>query len=131
MERVTVLAYRRARTDPAALPEGFWIRRKRMRRYIFAAAAVAALASAGSLVSNRAEAMSLPGAGHLAGTATSTEQVYLRCTRAWNGWRWVRSCVDVVPGYGYGGGYGPGYGYGGGYGYYGGWRPRPRYYGYY
>jgi hypothetical protein len=96
-----------------------------MRRYMFAALAIAALAGAGSLASSRAEAMALPGAGHLAGAAASTEQVYMRCTRYWNGWRWVRSCVDVGPGY-----YGGGYYYGPGYGYYG-WRPRPRYYGYY
>lgn len=102
-----------------------------MRRLMFAAAAVAVLAGAGTLLGSRAEAMPLTGAGHLADTATpAAEPVYLRCRRVWNGWTWVRSCVDIVrPGYGY---YGPGYGYyGGGYGYYGGWRPRPRYYGYY
>ncbi len=92
-----------------------------MRRFIIAAAAVAALAGAASLGSNRAEAMQ---AASGLTAAPAAEQVYLRCTRVWNGWRWVRSCVDV-------GGYGPGPGYyGPGYGY-GGWRPRPRYYGYY
>jgi hypothetical protein len=98
-----------------------------MRRFILAAAAVAALAGAGTFAGDRAEAMSLPGAGRLTDTPIA-EQVYLRCTRVWNGWRWVRNCVDVGPRY-YG--YGPGYGYGPDYGYYGGWRPRPRYYGYY
>lgn len=103
-----------------------------MRRFLFAAAAIAALAGATTLASSRAEAMPLAGAGRVAGAASSAEQVYLRCRRVWNGWTWVRSCVDISPVYGYGG-YGPsyGYGYGGGYGYYGGWRPRPRYYGYY
>ncbi|WP_315833306.1 hypothetical protein [Bradyrhizobium prioriisuperbiae] len=107
-----------------------------MRRLMFAVATVAALAGAGTLAGGRAEAMPLTGASHLAGTAA--EPVYLRCRRLWNGYRWERSCVDIIrPGYGYYGGYGPGYGYGygrgygygGGYGYYGGWRPR--YYGYY
>ena len=98
-----------------------------MRRLLFAAAVATALAGAGSLAATRAEAMGLPGACSLVGAATTaTEQVYLRCTRVWNGWQWVRRCVDVAPAYGYGGGY-----YGPGYGYYGGWRPRPRYYGYY
>ena len=97
-----------------------------MRRFIFAAAAVVTLTSAGTLIGSRAEAMPLAGTGHLAGIAAPpAEQVYLRCTRFWNGWRWVRRCVDVGPGYG-----GPGYN-GPGYGYYGGWRGRPRYYGYY
>lgn len=102
-----------------------------MRRLMFAAAAIVALAGAGTQAVSRAEATPLAGAGHLAGTAApSAEPVYLRCRRLWNGYRWERSCVDIIrPGYGY---YGPGYGYyGGGYGYYGGWRPRPRYYGYY
>ncbi|MEW6639989.1 MAG: hypothetical protein AB1586_05750 [Pseudomonadota bacterium] len=98
-----------------------------MRRFMFAAAAVAALAGASLMAGSRAEAMPL-NSGLTAPAAT--EQVYLRCTRVWNGWNWVRRCVDVAPSYGYGYGYGPGY-YGPGYGYYGGWRPRPRYYGYY
>lgn len=94
-----------------------------MRRFMFAAAALAALASASLATGGRAEAMPLNGG---LSAPAATEQVYLRCTRVWNGWTWVRRCVDVAPAYGYGGGY-----YGPGYGYYGGWRPRPRYYGYY
>jgi hypothetical protein len=83
-----------------------------MRRFILAAAAVAALAAASSLSPTPAQAMSLPGVAKPGSTA---EQVYVRCTRFWNGYRWVRRCVEV------GGGYG--YGYGGGY-----YAPRPRYY---
>jgi hypothetical protein len=98
-----------------------------MRRFIYAAAAIAALAGSASLTGTRAEAMALPGAGQVGSAAVSAEQVYLRCTRVWNGWQWVRRCVDVVPGPRY---YGAPY-YGPGYGYYGGWRPRPRFYGYY
>ena len=84
-----------------------------MRRFILASAAVAALAAASALSANRAEAMTLPSAG-LAKPDSAAEQVYVRCTRFWNGYRWVRRCVDVDGGYGYGGGY-----------YY---APRPRYY---
>ncbi|UTD28835.1 hypothetical protein [Bradyrhizobium sp. WD16] len=79
-----------------------------MRRFILASAAVAALA-AGALGVNRAEAMTLPG---VAKADRAAEQVYVRCTRFWNGYRWVRRCVDVDGGY-YGGGY---------------YAPRPRYY---
>lgn len=92
-----------------------------MRRFMLAAAAVAVLASTGSLVGTRAEAMPLAGAGLAGSVTTDAEQVYLRCSRFWNGWRWVRRCVEV--------GGGPAYGPGPGYGY--GWRPRPRFYGYY
>jgi hypothetical protein len=98
-----------------------------MRHFILAVATVAALAGAGMLVGSRAEAMPLVNANPLSGSATSpVEKVYVQCTRFWNGWRWIRRCVEAgPPAY-----YGPGAGaYGPGYGYYG-WR-RPRYYGYY
>ncbi len=97
-----------------------------MRRFIHVAAAVAAMACAGNLIGSRAEAMAMPGGSRLGAPTAAAEQVYLRCTRFWNGWRWVRQCVDVGgPVYYSGPGYpAPGYGY------YGGWRPR-RYYGYY
>lgn len=78
-----------------------------MRRFILASAAVAALAAASALGASRAEAMTLPGAG-LAKPDSAAEQVYVRCTRFWNGYRWVRRCVDVGGGYYY--------------------APRPRYY---
>ncbi len=76
-----------------------------MRRFILAAAAVAAFAAASSLGANPAQAMTLPGVAKGGSTA---EQVYVRCTRFWNGYRWVRRCVDVGGGYYY--------------------RPRPYYY---
>ena len=93
-----------------------------MRRLIIAAAAIATLVGAGLLVGTRAEAMPLAG---LSGQAKSdAEPVYLRCRRVWNGYAWVRNCVEVYGGpayyaprvyrpryYGYGGGYGGGYGY--------------------
>ena len=98
-----------------------------MRRFIAIAATLAATGLVGSLTSSSAQALTLPGPSAV--SASATQQVYLSCTRYWNGWRWVRRCVDDGAGYyapGYS--YAPGYGYG--YGYYG-WRPRPRYYGYY
>ncbi len=102
-----------------------------MRRMIQVAAATAVLACAAALPGTRAEAMAIPGAAAATTPAASVERVYLSCTRYWNGWRWVRRCVDAGPGY-YGPGpgyYGPGPGYyGPGYGY--GWRAR-RFYGYY
>jgi hypothetical protein len=77
-----------------------------MRRLSLAAAAVATFAGAGSLASTRVDAMPLPGAGGLGVAITGhelTEQVYLVCRRAWNGYRWVRTCYDGGPRY-YGGG---------------------------
>lgn len=69
-----------------------------MRRLILAAAAVAAVSAAGSLAASRAEA--LPLAGALAGAATTeAEQVRLVCTRAWNGYAWVRRCHETRPRY--------------------------------
>jgi hypothetical protein len=69
-----------------------------MRRLIFAAAAVAAVSAAGSLAASRAEA--LPLADALAGaTATQAEQVRLVCSRAWNGYAWVRRCYETRPRY--------------------------------
>lgn len=96
-----------------------------MRRFILGIATVATIAGAGMLAGNRAEAMPLVSASPLSGAAASpVEKVYLQCTRFWNGWHWVRRCVEAGPAY-----YGPGVGiYGPAYGY--GWR-RPRYYGYY
>jgi len=92
-----------------------------MRRLIFAALGAAALASAGSLASSRAEAMPM---GNVGATTGQAEQVALVCNRVWNGYAWVRQCYRTAPEY-----YAPrpyyGYGYGGYY------RPRPRYYGYY
>ena len=84
-----------------------------MRRLSLAAAAVATFAGAGSLASTGVDAMPLPGAGGLGVAITGhelTEQVYLVCRRAWNGYRWVRTCYDGGPRY-YGSG--PRY-YGGG-----------------
>jgi hypothetical protein len=84
-----------------------------MRRLLIAAAAVATLIGAGSLTGTRAEAMPLAG---LSGAVKSeAEPVYLRCRRFWNGYRWVRSCVEVYGGPAY---YAPRY-----------YAPRP-YYGY-
>jgi hypothetical protein len=97
---------------------------ERMRRFVDVAAMSVAMACAAALPGTPAQAMGMPaGAGPAAPAAV--EQVYLSCTRFWNGWRWVRRCVDAGPTY-----YAPppAYGYGYGYGY--GWRPR-RYYGYY
>jgi len=92
-----------------------------MRRLILAAIGAAALASAGSLVGSRAEAMPMGKVGVATGQA---EQVALVCNRVWNGYAWVRQCYQTAPRY-----YAPapyyGYGYGGYY------RPRPRFYGYY
>lgn len=95
-----------------------------MRRFIIAAVAVATLIGAGSLIGTRAEAMPLAG---LSGAVKSeAEPVYLRCRRVWNGYRWVRRCVEVYGGPAY---YAPrvyaprpyyGYGYGRR-GYYRGW----------
>lgn len=93
-----------------------------MRRLIIATIAFATLIGAGSLIGTRAEAMPLAG---LAGQ-TSAEPVRLVCKRVWNGYAWVRECVEVYdapryapryvepsyrPQYGYGGGYGGGYRY--------------------
>lgn len=94
-----------------------------MRRLMIAALAFATLMGAGSLIGTRAEAMPLAG---LSGQ-TSAEPVRLVCKRVWNGYAWVRECVEVYdqpryyaprhyeapryrPQYGYGGGYG-GYSY--------------------
>jgi hypothetical protein len=69
-----------------------------MRRLILAAATIAAVSAAGSLAASRAEA--LPLAGALAGaTTTQAEQVRLVCTRAWNGYAWVRRCHETRPRY--------------------------------
>ena len=94
-----------------------------MRRFISTAALAAAIACAAGLFGTRAEAM--PIAPGVKAPTAATEQVYLSCSRYWNGWRWVQRCVETVPGYGYGY-YGPGYGYYG-YGPAWGWR---RHYGY-
>ena len=89
-----------------------------MRRLIIAAAAVAMLVGAGSLVGSRAEAMPLAG---LSGQVKSeAEPVYVRCRRVWNGYRWVRRCAQVYGGPAY---YAPRY-YAPRY-----YAPRPRYYG--
>jgi hypothetical protein len=91
-----------------------------MRRLIHVATIAATLAGAATLFVGRAEAVPMPAAP---GAAVSAEPVYATCTRYWNGWRWVRRCVEAVPEYGYGY-YGPAYGYYG-YGYgpgYWGWR---------
>lgn len=82
-----------------------------MRRLIFAATAVAALAGAGSLVSTRADAMPRTGGLDASVANELTEQVRLVCRRTWNGYRWVRACYETGPRY-----YdsGPGYYYGGG-----------------
>lgn len=91
-----------------------------MRRLIHVATIAATLAGAATLFIARAEAMPMPAAPGAAAPAVSAEPVYASCTRYWNGWRWVRRCVEAVPEYGYGY-YGPGYGYYG---------DGPRYYGY-
>jgi hypothetical protein len=70
-----------------------------MRRLILASAAVAALAAGVSLAGPSAEAMSLPGAAGAAKVEPMAEKVYVRCTRFWNGYRWVRRCVEVGPSY--------------------------------
>ena len=82
-----------------------------MRHLVFAVAAVAALAGAGSLVSTRADAM--PGAGGLGAFVghALAEQVRLVCQRTWNGYRWVRACYETGPSYYYD--EAPGYYYGG------------------
>jgi len=94
-----------------------------MRRLIHVATIAAALAGAATLFAARAEAVPMPAAAGVGAPAVTAEPVYLTCTRYWNGWRWVRRCVEAVPQYGYGY-YGPAYGY---YGYgpgYWGWRHR-------
>ncbi len=97
-----------------------------MRRLIHAATIATALAGAVTLSAPSAGAMPMPAAPGAAAPAAPAEPVYLSCTRYWNGWRWVRRCVEAVPEYGYGY-YGPGYGY---YGYgYGGYGYGPGYYG--
>jgi hypothetical protein len=60
-----------------------------MRRLMMAAA-ITALAGAGSLIAGSAQA--LPGAGGLRSTDNaSVEQVQMVCPRPfWNGWRWVQ-----------------------------------------
>jgi hypothetical protein len=64
-----------------------------MHRLVLAAIAVAIL-STGSMIGNRAEAMSLPGnAGVAAAGQTSVEQVALVCKRGWHG---VKKCVRVA-----------------------------------
>ena len=86
-------------------------------------AIITALAGAATLTATRAEAAPMrPSAGVVAPTV-SAEPVYFTCTRYWNGWRWVRRCVEAVPQYGYGY-YSPSYGYYGYYGYGPGWRRR-------
>jgi len=99
-----------------------------MRRLIHVATITTALAGAAILLAVRAEAMPMPAPADVAAPTVAAEPVYLTCTRYWNGWRWVRRCVEAVPEYGYGY-YGPDYGYyGPRYGYYGygpgywGWR---------
>lgn len=96
-----------------------------MRRFLIAAVAIATFASAAVLAAPRAEAMTLPGA---IATPKVTEDVRLVCRRSWDGYRWVRTCVEVHDGYGYGGGgyveprpYYPPRGYYGGGGYGGGY----------
>jgi len=66
-----------------------------MRRLILASAAVAALAAGVALTAGSAQALALPGAAGAAKVESQTDQVYLRCTRFWNGYRWVRRCVEV------------------------------------
>jgi hypothetical protein len=61
-----------------------------MRRLMMAAA-ITALAGAGSLMTSGAQA--LPGAGGLQGTADTglVEKTQVVCPRPfWNGWRWVQ-----------------------------------------
>lgn len=94
-----------------------------MRRSIQVVTLAAALAGAATLFAPRADAMPMPAPAGRAAPTVAAEPVYLTCTRYWNGWRWVRRCVEAVPEYGYGY-YGPAYGYYG-YGYgpgYWGWR---------
>jgi len=81
-----------------------------MRRLIFAATAVAAIAGAGSLVSTRADARPIAGGLGASVAPELAEQVALVCRRKWNGHRWVRVCYETGPRYYYGG---PGYYYGG------------------
>ena len=68
-----------------------------MRRLMMAAA-VAAVAGAGSLITGSAQA--LPGAGGLTGTNNSglIEKTQMICPRPfWNGWRWVQPrCRPVL-----------------------------------
>lgn len=84
-----------------------------MRRMMLAAAAVAVVLGAGSLAASRAEAMTLPSAGPVAGVVTENgmvQDVRLVCRRVWNGFRWMPRCWRTGP---------PP------------WRPRPRHYRYY
>ncbi|MDR3469308.1 MAG: hypothetical protein P4M07_25550 [Xanthobacteraceae bacterium] len=97
-----------------------------MRRLIHVATVTAALAGAATVLAAPAEAMPVQSGAVVSGPVA--EPIFMNCTRYWNGWRWVRRCVDVVPEYGYGA-YGPAYGYYGygpyyGYGYGYGWRRR-------
>ncbi len=70
-----------------------------MRRLLIAAVAIATVAGAAVMASPRAEAMTLPGV--IAG-GDAAEKVQLVCRRVWNGYRWVRSCYQAAPSYGYG-----------------------------
>jgi hypothetical protein len=116
---------------PARPGSGSLVKEHHMRRLVSTAALAAAIICAAGLLGTRAEAMPAPTG--VKAPAAVAEPVFATCTRFWNGWHWVRRCVENVPQYGYGY-YGPGYGYyGPGYGYYGygpGWGWRHRYYGY-
>jgi len=68
-----------------------------MRKLILAAL-MGVILSAGALISNRAEAMSVPaGIATAAQTLNVTDQAAYVCRRAWNGFRWVRRCFWTGP----------------------------------
>lgn len=71
-----------------------------MRRLMLVAAAAATVFIAGAAMAPRAQAMTLPDAGHLAGAVSQNslkEDVALVCRRVWNGYRWVRQCWRTGP----------------------------------
>ena len=70
-----------------------------MRCLIVITAAVVATFGAGSLSITAADAMPMVGAQGLSVVPAMTQQVDLVYRRAWNGYRWVRSCYETSPRY--------------------------------
>lgn len=70
-----------------------------MRCLIIITATVVATFGAGSPSITAADARRMVGAQGLSVVPAMTQQVDLVCRRAWNGYRWVRSCYETGPRY--------------------------------